>query len=69
MNRNRTKRRTTILFQEIEFETLGEKLIDRLKAVGRSKIFDSIGTIFALLSVLLVTVRINSSFSVFLFVF
>ncbi|CAF0799248.1 unnamed protein product [Rotaria sp. Silwood1] len=47
------------LVVEIEFKTLRENLIDRFKAVGRSKIFDSIGTLFALLSVLLVTIEIS----------
>ncbi|CAF2912774.1 unnamed protein product [Rotaria sp. Silwood2] len=48
------------LITEIEFKTLSESLIDRFKGVGRSKIFDSIGTLFALLSVLLVTIEISN---------
>ena len=43
-------------FEDIEIETLGPTMIDRFKAVGRSKILDLIGTMLALLSVVLVTV-------------
>ncbi|CAF1218621.1 unnamed protein product [Rotaria magnacalcarata] len=48
------------LVMEIEFETLGENLIDRCKAVGRSKIFDSIGTLFALLTVVFTTIEVSN---------
>ncbi|CAF3452765.1 unnamed protein product [Rotaria socialis] len=48
------------LVMEIEFETLGENLIDRCKAVGRSRIFDSIGTLFALLTVIFTTIEVSN---------
>ncbi|CAF1209473.1 unnamed protein product [Rotaria sordida] len=48
------------LVAEIEIQTLNDNLIDRFKAVGRSKIFDSIGTLFALLSVLLATIEVSN---------
>ncbi|CAF1473352.1 unnamed protein product [Adineta steineri] len=48
------------LVAEIEIQTLGENLIDRFKAVGRSKIFDSIGTLLALLSVLFTTIEVSN---------
>ena len=47
-----------MLSQEVELVTLGQTLVDRFKAVGRSKVFDMIGTVFALLSVVLVTVSL-----------
>lgn len=36
---------------------LGNSPLDRLKAVGRSKAFDLLGTVFAILSVILLTVN------------
>ncbi|CAF4417124.1 unnamed protein product, partial [Adineta steineri] len=47
------------LAPDLDIETLNENLFDRLKAVGRSKAFDFIGTIFAILSVLLVTIEVS----------
>ncbi|CAF0807179.1 unnamed protein product [Adineta ricciae] len=47
------------LVQDIEIETLGQSVPDRLKAVGRSRIFDSIGTLLALLSVLFTTIEVS----------
>ncbi|UJR31120.1 hypothetical protein I4U23_018628 [Adineta vaga] len=48
------------LMPEIPIQSLNETLLDRLKTVGRSKAFDLIGTIFAILSVLLVTIEISN---------
>jgi hypothetical protein len=49
--------RKKILFKDLNLPPLGNRLLDRLKAVGRSKAFDLIGTLFAILSVIFVTVN------------
>ncbi|CAF4114160.1 unnamed protein product [Rotaria sp. Silwood2] len=48
------------LAPELNIQTLGENTLDRLKAICRSKVFDVIGTIFAILSVLCVTMEVSS---------
>ncbi|CAF1535640.1 unnamed protein product [Adineta ricciae] len=47
------------LAPDVQIQRSNENLLDRLKAVGRSKAFDLIGTIFAILSVLLVTIEVG----------
>ncbi|CAF0795036.1 unnamed protein product [Rotaria sordida] len=43
----------------LNIRTLGENTLDRFKAICRSKAFDFIGTIFAILSVLFVTIEVS----------
>jgi multisubunit Na+/H+ antiporter MnhG subunit len=59
MKTNKTKilKNRISFFKKIHIQTLGGDLLDRLKSAGRSKTFDFIGTIFAILSVIFVTVN------------
>ncbi|CAF1583402.1 unnamed protein product [Rotaria magnacalcarata] len=48
------------LAPELHIQTLGDNILDRCKAICRSKYFDLIGTIFAILSVLFVTIEVSN---------
>ncbi len=53
-----------MLFKDLNISIIGSDPLGRLKGVGRSKAFDAIGTIFAILSVIFVTV-INLKIKIF----
>jgi len=55
-----------LLFKDLNISIIGSDPLGRLKGVGRSKAFDAIGTIFAILSVIFVTV-INLKVKLFFF--
>ncbi|CAF1465916.1 unnamed protein product [Rotaria sp. Silwood1] len=48
------------LAPKLNIQTLGANTLDRFKAICRSKRFDLIGTIFAILSVLCVTIEVSN---------